>query len=294
MKYRHLIGASILAFSSGAILAQSDTSHLMKWKPSSFEILRGFQADNYSNLDASYFAKLNNQVSDYLSDTPNQWSNTYSYQSKNIGFFTEFSRLMPDKKNYRKNQSLRVGIMYQDRNLGTINGTQNTTTSYDTYSSDNNGKKLYYEHIEYENYTISHKVQELKLDAAYIFRTSDQHQLNLFGGIGINLGASLFSKVNIYQNTGSRYYYSNADASVTYSGNFGYGNNQDNKIKTLNSKNFVSTGIYIPLGIDYRLSMNDNFFSRLHTIFEARPYLEFAKAQTLTSIHYNLAFKVDL
>jgi hypothetical protein len=294
MDLKSIFISSILALTVSIGISQTtDSINLPKLKLSSAQFIRGFQVGNTNEITAEYFKNLDPSLQPMLDDSKFNESNQFSPTSKpiNLGLYAEFQKLKKDKVSYKNNQTIRVGLWYQQRTLGTMDGLFEQSKNIDTLTSDLDGQQIYRMQKHNERYRVSHEVTELKFDASYMFRSNDEYKITVYGGVGANIGSSFYSKINVsYVVSDYEKYSLSSIASSDLTQNTGY--LPVNSEKYL--KNYATIGLYCPLGLDYRLSMNHDFYDKFHVIFEARPSVDLIQGYKFWSMHYNVGLKLDL
>jgi hypothetical protein len=274
---------------------ESDSLNLKKWRFSSVQILRGFQVGNTISLDANYFKEIDPDHKTVLEDDSYVWSDNLKFSSKpkNLGFYGEFQKINKDKNGYKPNQCLRIGLWYQQRTLGSLYGQKSDIKTIDTLTSDYDGQNIYRFQKHYDTYQFTHEVKELKLDIAYLFNSGFERQAAIFGGIGLNIGSTISSKVNFINREKEYDTYTftsdgSSNSNLYKSKDFPY------TTGSTGIKNNATFGLYLPIGVDYKLSMTHDIYQRIHATLEARPTIDFMRGIYITAMHYNAGLKFDL
>lgn len=171
---------------------------------------------------------------------------------------------------YKKNPQLRLGVTYTSGTLLSGSVYANTQKRYDTLVSAQTGQKMYLDSVTTRFGNMSYTSEQLRLDAALIFRTNPAARWSLYGGLGLTAGMSLNSTTNVYYNKTSRAVTSNENgttSSITYyPANYNSGTAESFR----NKPNFAFS-TYIPIGVDFRVGKNNPFWRQVHLFCEFRP-----------------------
>jgi hypothetical protein len=208
---------------------------------------------------------------------------TGSTWSANIGmrFYNK------EDEGYRKNPLLRLGIQFQQAPVFSQHYSATKRVPYDTITSSQTGTQTYIDSIFIDNYHISYSQKRVMLDASLIFRTKPEARWHIFGGVGMQLGMAFRSNTLVEYNT----------LKGTSSGKttlFNIDNWQMLSFESKNSKtekvanaSSVAGGIYIPLGISFRLSKKHYLFKMTSLFFESRPGLYWSGVPELNTTTFN-------
>jgi len=173
------------------------------------------------------------------------------------------------KTNYKANPLLRVGVSY-------FSGTSLTGTlykeerkSYDTLTSAQTGQKIYFDSVNTKNYSMDYSWDQLRFAGSLIYRTNPEARWSLYAGIGIAAGLSINANTAICFNKFDRIetrYSNNNNSSLSdcsISDNF--------KTEIYRNKNNFIVSTYIPMGIDFRIGKEREFWKRIHLFYELEP-----------------------
>ncbi len=175
--------------------------------------------------------------------------------------------LRKDKTDYHKNVNLRIGLYYANSTMSTGAVYSEQQSSQDTLVSIENGQISYIDSTIRESYGMYYSGRQFSLSTSLIFRTDTERRLTLYGGLGINLGLSLHTKTHIYHSqiyqidTTDEQGYTNSDYIISTENNPGQ--------ESFENKSALITQVYLPVGIDLRLSNKNNFLKSFHIYSEA-------------------------
>jgi hypothetical protein len=204
-----------------------------------------------------------------------------------------------NKKVYKTNPLLRLGINYSYGNNLKSSLTYQSNKTIDTLVSSQTGQTIYRDSVTSKEYTLNYSVEQIRFDASVIFSTNFKTRCSLFAGIGFSAGASMNTKTKIgYDHYEYTYFrYANGLAANLY-GNYRGRNSSDIKTETFKNKNTFAGSVYLPLGIDIRLGRKRDFWKMIHFYYELRPGINFTPIPELrntTNVHIqnSLGLKVE-
>lgn len=204
-------------------------------------------------------------------------------------------QFLNDKDNtLRSNPTLRLGFSY--RNGEVIYGTlfKETTTVIDTLTSSQTGAELYLDSTHSETISMGVNREVLMLDASVIFESHPGSRWTLFGGAGIAAGYAFNATTDIFYNN-----YDNVQTTVNGSPSFvdPIFDNADFKSETFRNNDSFVGEIYLPLGLDFTVGKEREFWKKIHLFYEMRPGMQFATIPNLrsvvrTQIHQGVGLKL--
>ncbi len=208
--------------------------------------------------------------------------NNYYYVHLGTSFsaLCSFKFANKNKTGYNENREFRLGISSYHVFEKSMNANTQSAQRVDTIISTQTGTK-YIDSVTYKSYNLNYRNMQIRLDAAYIFRTNSNSRWNLYGGIGLTFGISINAQTTITENLYSSNQVSGSN-SYSYQGT---GNNP--KTEIFNNKKSLNGSVYIPLGVDFRLGRNREPWSKTHIYIELRPSLEFINIPELKTYIYD-------
>lgn len=221
----------------------------------------GFVKSRADQLSVNSLSKLTGETS-LLLPTNDQNAFWYNSGTGNFNLGVGFQFRNKEKTGYREYLQFRTGLSYRGYNATARSSYQSETFPFDTLVSQQTGQEYYIDSTETRTRTILHSFDMLSLDASLIFRSHPQGRWSLYGGIGAKFGVSTFAQTQISNRT-----YSNtiSHSQSSYGASYGYyGNNGENTTETFNNKANTELFIYIPVGVDFRIANNNNFFNKVH------------------------------
>jgi hypothetical protein len=243
----------------------------------------GGSLENFRKL-----APQSQMLSEDLSDFSGSGGTTYNGNTLfSISLGLQFQ---DEEKNKRKgNPLLRLGLTYLGGSAISSNIYKNERFPIDTLVSTQTGQIYVVDSVSDESYFMEYISDQIRLDAALIFRTNPEARWSLYGGVGIAFGVSLNARTEIY--------YNNFLFDDDYHGreNSRYGTYQSERFN--NEMNF-GLMTYIPLGVDFRLGKNKEFWKRTHLYYEVSPGINFTTIPELKtfanpSIRNGLGLRVN-
>ena len=185
-----------------------------------------------------------------------------------------------DKSAYKPNPILRVGLTYMNGTSLSASAYKDDRFAYDTLTSSNTGESFPVDSISTTGYNMTYTSQQIRLDASLTYRTNPEARWSLFAGFGITFGGSINTKTNIQY---SQYSY----ISPTTNSQVGYYNQNymgEYDTESFNNSNNIAFSAYIPLGVDFRIANNSEFWQRVHLFYEMRPTLNMTSISELRTI----------
>lgn len=165
------------------------------------------------------------------------------------------------------NATLRVGLMHiNQRNALSTGGSYTETFRVDTLTSSQTGTQYFVDSFSTHSYNATYSQEQLRLDAALIFRYKADKRWSFYGGIGMNFGLSYNGVTHIRHSVspyGDSYPYGLFN-DIIYS-------NGTHQLETFENKGGFGFGVYAPLGIDFQVGKKRNFWKPMHLYMELRP-----------------------
>lgn len=172
-----------------------------------------------------------------------------------------------EKTGYRKSSLLRAGISYSS---SSEYGYYSNAYSFrsDTVLS-GSGTNIYVDSSVIKNSLAEYYSDKIWLDFSFVFSTNPEARFSLYEGIGTTFGFGVRNKTKyIYA---ENKYLKTTDAAGNESfSNFSNPDYHDYTATHYNNQNTFDWGIYIPLGIDFRLGNRNNFLRHVHLFYELR------------------------
>jgi hypothetical protein len=201
---------------------------------------------------------------------PSQMAQKYSEFNK-MSAYTGFS--LPDihfgmnfcRAGKKYQNTWRIGLT--SSSATDITGYYNRQESYriDTFYSTQTNAVYYIDSTVYHTFRYRNWSNWLHLDVSKIWRTDNPNKFTLYTGIGAVTGVTLNSNSDLQYN---RYSIDNKPSnSIARRPNYG---NEYYETENIKNKTRTFASVYVPLGIDYRLSKKKIFWSKLHLFYEGR------------------------
>lgn len=147
----------------------------------------------------------------------------------------------------------------------------------DTLISPRTGNTVYVDSISSKQYGFASRAMLLQIDLSAIWRSRNPNKLTLFGGVGFSGGVSLWSETDL----GFTEYSDVRGAGMYYSG---MRSSSFSKVsEQFSGKQHSIMAVYLPFGIDYRLSKKHSFWKDLHLFQETRLRLQYYKFPELSA-----------
>lgn len=228
----------------------------------------GVGLSNQSTLDdfkklAPQSMLLTNDFSDY-----NQFGGYGFSGNGNFSVMVGLKFSDKEKNAYKANPLLRLGFSYSSGTSFSKFFNQQERIPYDTLISTQTGNSTFIDSVNSKQYGMTYKSEQIRFDGSLIFRTNPEARWSVYTGIGLTAGISLNASTQISYNESS-YIESMGDGY----GNHNYGDfyfNADEREVIKNKTNF-GMSVYVPIGIDFRIGKNREFWKRTHLFFELNP-----------------------
>lgn len=267
---------TIFAFAFGIYSSQAQES-TKGLRISEFHVQSGMDISLMENADLSDFQSLapnsillNNDFSEFT-------SGSYWKPMGPMGFRGNSFQSIQLGLTFKNNPSplWRIGISHVSSNMsaGYFN---ETNTPYDTLTSSQTGEQYYVDSVKIENYFMSYGSQQLRIETSLLYRTNPEKRWSLYAGIGMSLGISLNAQTRINYNT-----YSFVSG---LSNNNSYLNNYEEIHEKIVNKTNITSSVFVPMGVDFRIGKNREFWKKIHLYYEMKPTLSFASIPELTTL----------
>jgi hypothetical protein len=115
--------------------------------------------------------------------------------------------------------------------------------------------------------------KQLRLDAALIFRTNESARWSLYAGVGASLGYTIESTTRI------DYTVENVDRPKSKENTI-----DSRQTEIFENKNYLTSSIYAPLGIDFRIGKKREFWKHLHLTYELKPSINFVAIPEIKTV----------
>lgn len=163
------------------------------------------------------------------------------------------------------NATLRLGLMHTNQNnLMQTSGSYTESFPMDTLTSSQTGEQFIIDSFSTHGYHAYYGQKQIRLDASLIFRYNAKNRWSFFGGIGANFGFTYQANTNI-----QHYVTPWADYNYNYS-NWIYSEGTHIE-ENFEHKGGYGLGVYAPLGVDFQVGKNREFWKPMHLFLELRP-----------------------
>jgi hypothetical protein len=209
-------------------------------------------------------------------------NNNYTGYTQNSGLYYQgdgsFSPSIGLQLGRKANRSLRLGANFSFGNGINLYYSKVDKYRIDTLTSSQTGAQTFMDSSVTNSLHMNYNYKTVGFDAAMLFRTAPKTKWTIYGGIGVNIGMALNSDVNITKSVGSGNSYNFGNFYNSYF----ISNSTSEYFDAPNNKAHTAS-VYLPFGIDYKLSKKSEFFKRLHLFFEARPSLTYISIDNISS-----------
>lgn len=189
-----------------------------------------------------------------------------------------FHALSVGLKFKKSNPTLRLGVSYLTNNNLNMAYEKVIKYAYDTLTSTQTGTQTVLTHDTLYRYSMTNLSKQLRLDASLIFRSNEAARWSLYAGVGASLGYTIESTTRV-------------DFSVIHlnnqSNDDGMQHQATKQTTIFENKNYLTSSIYAPLGIDFRIGKKREFWKHLHLTYELKPSINFVaipEIKTFTTV----------
>lgn len=172
----------------------------------------------------------------------------------------------------------RFGIRHLQNSGLTYSREKSDYFRVDTLTS-TSGDRFYVDSLSQQTLEVSYQRQEIMLDAAFLISTNPASRWSLQAGLGLNFGFAYQARTDInyiirsdFDNEAG-FYYRDSDEKW--------------ESESFSNKLGISTAIYMPFILDFRIARRGGFFSRSHLYVEYRPELYFSNTPELDPLIQN-------
>ena len=173
----------------------------------------------------------------------------------------------------KSNPTLRLGIAYLMNNNLNMAYEKVIKYAYDTLTSSQTGTQTILTHDSLYRYSMTNLSKQLRLDAALIFRTNESARWSLYAGVGASLGYTIESTTRI------DYTIENMDRPKSKENTI-----DSRQTEIFENKNYLTSSIYAPLGIDFRIGKKREFWKHLHLTYELKPSINFVAIPEIKTV----------
>lgn len=272
-----LLVLAILFFSSTTFAQKGEVDQTSSISLTDVFIQIGSFTERSNDVSLTDFRSLAPQseiLKDDFSDFSRLGGTTYTGSTAlSISLGIQFNN--KERSSRKANPLLRIGLTYLSGSSLTTNFFKSESFPIDTLVSASTGQVYYVDSLSSENYNMEYVSEQIRLDAALIYRTNPEARWSLYGGVGLAAGVSLSAHTEIY--------FTNFILDDDFRGG---GNSRDGSFKSERIDNDMNFGFltYIPLGIDFRLGNNKEFWKRTHLFYEVSPGINFTTIPELNTI----------
>lgn len=194
------------------------------------------------------------------------------------------------KQNEGFEQRLRAGLTFSGTTPAYGSFYNETKFAYDTLTSSQTGEVTYVDSVFTESLYINTTQTQVGLDVAYLIKANQNGRWCFYGGVGIEIGAMLNAKATITRSDYS-YYTNGAGNFYENNGWYGYNGDYDTEVQQLGGGFY--TQLYLPVGLDLRLSMKNAFWRRMHLYSELRPSIGYTNSElTSNALQLSIGYSV--
>ncbi len=293
---RTAISLVLLVF-VGYLQAQKSSDEKEKCKITSFNISMGFYGVFAPNTIEDYFSLKNSLENPKILVDPSGMQENYYYSSISgnaspkisIGI-TPYSK---KRNEYRENRELRIGIGFNFGNRRSYSFYDKNSIPFDTLHS-TSGNKVYADSVFIKAYDYSENFVDFNFSISYLFKTDIAKRVYLYAGLGVEYGIALryYLTANSYQSDYVSYYTGEPSSDDVYQFYYGKQNYSSKHIDANLKGPAQFVRLFVPMGINFRISNNNSFFKHINIYSELSPGIEFqmiSNEKTFVNPYFGLA-----
>jgi hypothetical protein len=174
----------------------------------------------------------------------------------------------------KKEGFLQAPVLRLGWNLNRFSGpisnySRTTYTPFDTLQSAQTGTEYILDSAKYEHYGMSYRSSQLGLDAALIFQSSDKYRWGMHAGVGLSAAFAVNAETRVVYHQDR--YVVTSDGTEFGPSTFDVNESETSTTETFKNKTGYTIGAYIPIGFDFRVGKNREFWKHVHLYLETRP-----------------------
>jgi len=281
LKSKQVTTAIVFALISLGIKAQENKEEESKkgMQITAFNIDFGFYSSSILLTNDDYFKMKNSAVdqSEFISN-PEDY-NIASYSSNTSGGFApsaslSFTPYSKKKGALNYNHEFRIKLGGSFGNNRSFYYYRDETHPYDTLSSAIGNPDIIIDSVYFDSPSYVETINEINIGLSYLFKTNAAKRVYIYAGIGAEYGLVLQDYVTTVREDG---YYLKNNSDDFYvapyhdenTDQFGF---SSTKTKLTSNTHFIR--MYIPLGINFRIANNNNFFKHINIYTQFSPGVE--------------------
>lgn len=265
----------------GYLQAQTNNEEKKKCKITAFNISMGFSGVFAPNTIEDYYSLKNSIKKPDLIVNPSGMQNNHYYTSMSgnaspkisIGI-TPYSK---KRNEYRENRELRIGVGFNFGNRRWYSFYGKESVPFDTLQSTSDNTQVYADSVFVRAYDYSENFVDFNVSISYLFKTDVQKRVYLYAGVGVEYGIALryYLSVKSYESDYVSYYVGEPDFDDKYQYYYGKQNNSGKHVDANMKGSAQFVRVFVPIGINFRISNNNYFFKHLNIYSELSPGIEF-------------------
>jgi hypothetical protein len=174
---------------------------------------------------------------------------------------------------YNKQREFDIGLTYSGSNLKDKNSNKFTSTPGDTFS--HNSAIYQTDTIKRTHQVYRQEASVLGISAQYLYKTNPDKRVSLFTGYGLNIGYALTSRIYKKYSTDSVLVVSPYNV-LASANDFSNGEQIGSEVQKTsgNAQPTFLTSVFIPVGINFRLSKTKEIWNQMNLFAKANVGLE--------------------
>ncbi|MFL5753396.1 MAG: hypothetical protein ACJ76F_08315 [Bacteroidia bacterium] len=257
---------------------QDSTAYAKRARLSGVSVVAGLSAKHSNAMSTALLLKICPELStkDYLNYTLN--NSGYSVNpNEMISVNALFDLYNTRRKSYSRRQ-LFLGLAYYKDNELYSGYIRSWHKRIDTLYSSSGAPELYRDSVSLDNYSLNYVNHSIALDLQQVFSTSSDKIVSIFFGYGLSFNYSINSQIKERYNSvrGLSSSSSPMFSGTAYLPQYGAENYKFyHSQQSYTAKRSIAYKIFVPLGINFRLSQKRHLLSKVVLSLQARVGVDF-------------------
>lgn len=154
----------------------------------------------------------------------------------------------------------RIGINYNPTRIFQELYSKESSFRFDTLTSNQSGAELFIDSTRYQSYTFNFHSQQFRIDCSVLLMRPVKKQTTLFIGLGAQFGIGFNqTRLEYYENREAKYFRTDGSRFFVFNNEI---SNTQRLEERFNNQLSQQLMLYLPFGLNYRLSTNNAFLNR--------------------------------
>ncbi|MDD5572055.1 MAG: hypothetical protein PHD97_12970 [Bacteroidales bacterium] len=228
----------------------------------------GINFDQFKNFTINKGSFFTTDVSGY-----ERLYNDKYFSSGQFNLKIGFAPYNKKKQEFRKNQEFQVGINFSRGDRSSISFRKETEIAGDTFISGT--QKIYSDTSIVSKIKYTEKTDVFGIDFSYSYKTNVEKRLSLSAGYGVSIGYSINPKLSEISSSDTTLILNFNDTEFNYGERHSRNSGNSDKEKETVARSSFFAGIYIPLGLNFRISKKREIWNQMNIFIQSIYGLEY-------------------